>query len=67
MQTAQLYAIDFKIQGINVERMFPSVISNINQGIAQALVTVNENRFVGRKFENIELQEDQMIVKGSLY
>lgn len=67
MQTAQLYVTDFKMQGINIGRVFPSVISNINQGLAQALVTVNENRFVGRKFENIELQEDRMIVKGSLY
>jgi hypothetical protein len=67
MQTAQLYATDFMIQGINVGGIFPSIINSINQGLAQALVTVNENRFVGRKFENIELQKDQMIVKGSLY
>ncbi len=67
MQTAQLYTTNFKVQGINVGNIFPSMVSSINQGIAEALVTVNENRFVGRKFENIELEENQLIVKGSLY
>jgi cell division protein FtsX len=67
MQTAQLYTTNFKVQGISVGIIFPSMVSSINQGIAEALVTVNENRFVGRKFENIELEDDQLIVKGSLY
>jgi hypothetical protein len=67
MQTAQLYTTNFKVQGISVGNIFPSMVSSINQGIAEALVTVNENRFVGRKFENIELEDDQLIVKGSLY
>jgi hypothetical protein len=55
------------IQGISIDRVFPSILTKINQGIAEALVTANENGFVGRTFENIELQEDQLVVKGTLY
>jgi hypothetical protein len=67
MQTAQLYVTTVSIQGISIDRVFPSILTKINQGIAEALVTANENGFVGRTFENIELQEDQLVVKGTLY
>ena len=39
----------------------------INKGIGEAIVTLNENGFVGRYIENIELLEDAMVLKGSRY
>jgi hypothetical protein len=67
MQTAQLYIQNFKVQGINIGQIYPKLLDTINQGIAEALVTANENGFVGRVFENIELEDNELIVKGSLY
>lgn len=67
MQTAQLYITELKVQGINVGKIYPKLVTSVNQGIAEALVTANENGFVGRIFENMELLEDEVIVKGSIY
>ncbi len=67
IQTAQLYLEDIHIQNISVSKIYPKAITLANQGLADALVTANENGFVGRIFENIELLEDKIVVKGSLY
>lgn len=67
MQTAQLYIKDILVQGFSVGRIFPKVLTLANQGLAEALTTANENGFVGRIFENIELMEDKMVVKGSIF
>jgi hypothetical protein len=55
------------VEGIEVSKIYPEILTKVNKGIAEALVTANENGFVGRVFENIELQENQLVVKGSLY
>ncbi len=67
IQTAQLYVTDLTIQGFSMKKIYPKVLTEINQGIAEALVTANENGFVGRVFENMELLENTFIIKGSLY
>ena len=67
IQTAQIYLKKFLVQGINIGKIYPQLLININSGIAEALVTVNENNFAGRVFENIELLKDQIVIKGSLY
>lgn len=67
IQTPQLFLEDLYLQGINVGRVFPKLLSRANQGIAEAIITANENGFVGRIFENIELLEKELVVKGSLY
>jgi hypothetical protein len=67
MQTAQIYLSNLEVHGINVSDIYPKSLTMINQGIAEALVTANENGFVGRVFENIELLEEELIIKGSRY
>jgi hypothetical protein len=67
MQTAQLYVTDIFLQGINVSNIYPPLLTNVNKGLAEALFTANENGFVGRVFENIEFQSDQLVIKGGLY
>jgi hypothetical protein len=67
METAQLYVSEFTFQGIDVGKIYKPILVNINKGIAEALVTVNENGFVGRTLENIELSEKELILKGSQY
>jgi hypothetical protein len=67
IQTAQLYITDLTVQGFSARKIYPQILTDINQGIAEALVTANENGFVGRIFENMELLENNLIIKGSLY
>ena len=66
MQTAQLYITDVNIGPYSVGKLF-SLTDKVNTGIANALLTVNENGFTGRYLENIELLKDGIVVKGSRY
>lgn len=66
METAQLYISKLTVQGIDIGTIFPQLLTEINQGLADALVTVNENNFSGRFFYNIELLEDSVIIKGGM-
>lgn len=67
MQTAQLYVNNITLEGLDIDKIYPDILTKINQGIAEALVTANENAFVGRTLENMELKEDRLIIKGSQY
>jgi len=67
MQTAQLYVNNIVISGFDIDRVYPAILTEVNQGIAEALVTANENAFVGRMLDNIELENDRLIIKGSQY
>lgn len=66
IQTAQLYVTNVKVGPYSLGRNF-KILEMINLGIANSLLTVNENGFSGRYFENIELLEDGMVIKGSRY
>lgn len=66
MQTAQLYVTKVYIGPYSIGQYF-NIQESINVGIADALLTVNENGFSGRYFENIELLKDVVVVKGSRY
>lgn len=66
MQTAQLYITDIYLGGYSFGKYF-DLIYKINTGIANSILTVNENGFSGRYLENIELMEDKIVVKGSRY
>lgn len=63
VQSAQLYITEFNIGPYSFNRF----VERINDGIANGLVTVNENGFTGRYLENIELLEESIVVKGSRY
>lgn len=63
VQSAQFYITQFNIGPYSFNRF----VESINDGIANGLVTVNENGFTGRYLENIELLEDSIVVKGSRY
>jgi hypothetical protein len=67
IQTPQIYLENLYLQGINIGKVFPKLLSKANQGIAEAIITANENGFVGRVFENIEFLENELVTKGSLY
>jgi hypothetical protein len=43
---------------------FKSVVDNVNKGLTDAFVLVNQSDFTGRVFENIELEPGVMVIKG---
>jgi len=67
METAQLYVQNISIGNILVpENMSENIKTQLNKGISDALTLVNENNFLGRKIQNIELLNDKIVVKGIL-
>jgi hypothetical protein len=41
-----------------------SIVDNVNKGLTDAFVLVNQSDFTGRIFENIELESGVMVIKG---
>lgn len=67
METAQLYIPNIYIGNILIpENMSKNIKTQLNKGISDALVLVNENSFLGRKIKNIELLSDKIVVKGTI-
>lgn len=67
METAQLYIANIYIGNLLVPESFSaSIKQQLNKGISDALTLVNENNFLGRKIQNIELLTNKIVVKGSL-
>ena len=67
METAQLYVSNIFVGNILVpEKITENIKTQLNKGISDALVLVNENNFLGRKIQNIELLNDKIVVKGTL-
>lgn len=68
IETAQLFLSRVYIGNINFEDYGVSIIrENINEGISSGLILVNQNNFTGRSFDNVALEKDKVVVKGSLY
>lgn len=66
MQTVQIYTKNILIGPYSIGNMF-NLTDMINEGIANSLLTVNENGFSGRYLENLELMPDSIVLKGSRY
>lgn len=65
IETPELYVKSIKVWDIDIDRMGAEKIrQDINEGIRQAIVLVNENNFSGREYINIELEEEAIIIKG---
>lgn len=63
-ETAQLYVKDFSFGGISLLNIFSSKVMNeVNEGISESIVLVNENGFLGRDIHNIELLEEMVVVR----
>jgi len=66
IQSAQIYVTDIYIGPIKVSEYF-NWVDAVNTGIADSIITVNENGLVGRYIENIELLNSSVVLKGSRY
>jgi hypothetical protein len=38
---------------------------DLNRGISDGIIMLNENNFLGRRIDNIELLEDRVVFKGT--
>ena len=65
LETAEVYVTDMFIGNLSFSSFgLKPFIDNINDGIRNAIILVNENQFSGRKIKNIELLEDGFVIKG---
>ena len=66
-ETAEIYVNEIKVGNIKIPEPFSKKINvDINKGIVDAIIMLNENRFLGRIIENIELLEERVVFKGSI-
>lgn len=67
METAQLYVKNIYVGKWELpDQIAANIKTQLNKGISDALVLVNENNFIGRKIQNIELLQDKIVIKGAL-
>jgi len=67
IETAQLYVSEMALGKYDFDTWGLLVIrEDVNTGFQEALILVNENDFTGRRFENIELTDESMVIKGRL-
>lgn len=64
-ETAELYVENLYLGNFQLPSFISSSIKEkINKGISDAILLVNENSFSGRSITNIELLEEDIVVKG---
>ena len=64
-ETAELYVDNLYLGNFKLPPFIASPLKEkINKGISDAIVLVNENSFSGREITNIELLEEDIVVKG---
>lgn len=66
-ETAELFVDDIYVGDMPLpEFISKSLLLEINKGITDALILVNENSFLGREIQNIELLEQNVVIKGTI-
>lgn len=64
-ETAELYVDNLYLGNFQLPSFISSSLKGkINKGISDAILLVNENSFSGRSITNIELLEEDVVVKG---
>lgn len=66
-ETPELYVDEILLGGLKIPQLFvEKIISDINMGISDGVVLMNENSFLGRTIINIELMKENVVVKGTI-
>jgi hypothetical protein len=66
-ESAEIYINNIMLGNLNVPLFLrKNLLRNINSGISDAIILVNENKFLGREIRNIELLQDKVVIKGNL-
>jgi hypothetical protein len=67
IQTAQIFVSSLKVGPYSADDFgLKSVRDSINSGIQNSIILVNENEFTGRRFVNIDMDENGVVIKGEL-
>lgn len=66
IQSAQIYVTQINIGPFRISK-YVNWVDAVNTGIADSIITLNENGLVGRYIENIELLNNSVVLKGSRY
>ncbi len=63
-ETAELYVSNLYLGDTKIHSVISQkILTNMNKGISDGILMVNENNFLGRNISNIELLEDKIVVR----
>ncbi|MGI5898103.1 MAG: hypothetical protein ACOX6Q_02995 [Candidatus Dojkabacteria bacterium] len=63
-ETAELFVSDIFLGNVKIGKILSEkILSDMNKGISDGVLMVNENNFLGREISNIELFEDKVVVR----
>lgn len=66
IETAEVYVREVHLGDLEFPAFLESwVRDDLNRGISDGIIMLNENNFLGRRIDNIELLEDRVIFKGT--
>ncbi|MBI2357244.1 hypothetical protein HYV12_04305 [Candidatus Dojkabacteria bacterium] len=65
VESTDLYITDFKVGNLSVKDWGgENIVVNINEGIKEAMILITQKDFTGRTIRNIELDEENIVIKG---
>ncbi len=66
IETAEVYVRKVYIGNLNLPEFLEARLKgDLNKGISDGIIMLNENNFLGRRIDNIELLEDRVVFKGT--
>jgi len=66
VETAEIYVRKVYIGSLNLPGFLEAKLKgDLNRGISDGIIMLNENNFLGRRIDNIELLEDRVVFKGT--
>jgi len=66
IETAEVYVREVHLGDLELPAFLESwVREDLNKGISDGVIMLNENNFLGRRIDNIELLEDRVVFKGT--
>jgi hypothetical protein len=66
IETAEVYVREVYLGDLEFPTFLESrVREDLNRGISDGIIMLNENNFLGRRIDNIELLEDRIVFKGT--
>jgi hypothetical protein len=66
IETAEVYIRKVHIGGLEIPAFLETRLrEDLNRGISDGIIMLNENNFLGRRIDNIELLEGRVVFKGT--
>ncbi|MFA7628378.1 MAG: hypothetical protein WCY37_03145 [Candidatus Dojkabacteria bacterium] len=66
LETAEVYVREVRVGDLELPAPLETRLrEDLNRGISDGIIMLNENNFLGRRIDNIELLEDRVVFKGT--